>query len=75
MDEYDKRIRLKNGGGERSERGGEREASVRVWERQSENKRDKKRERASNINGKFNRRLVRAVSSDARRVSRAPEVN
>ena len=32
-------------------------------------------ERASNINGKFNRRLVRAVSSDARRVSRAPEVN
>lgn len=40
-----------------------------------EEMRDKKRERASNINGKFNRRLVRAVSSDARRVSRAPEVN
>ena len=52
-----------------------------ICESQSENKRDKERERekererASNINGKFNRRLVRAVSSDARRVSRAPEVN
>lgn len=79
MDEYDKRVRMDTSEGNGGKR---RKEDALAQERQSERKRDrekeerrKEKERASNINGKFNRRLVRAVSSDARRVSRAPEVN